>query len=64
MATAALGLAVTGAFQWESQSLTTEASPTGQRYIDHAHLGQRTCSTLLGSPPAERRLLLVPLYLL
>ena len=51
-------------FQWESQSLTTQASPTGQRYIDHAHLGQRTCSTLLGSPPAERRLLLVPLYLL
>jgi superfamily II DNA or RNA helicase len=26
-------------FQWESQSLTTEASPTGQGYIHHAHLG-------------------------
>ena len=26
-------------FQWESQSLTTEASPTGQRYINHTHLG-------------------------
>jgi superfamily II DNA or RNA helicase/HKD family nuclease len=26
-------------FQWESQSMTSEASPTGQRYINHAHLG-------------------------
>jgi hypothetical protein len=26
-------------FQWESQSLTTEASPTGRRYINHTHLG-------------------------
>ena len=26
-------------FQWESQSLTTEASPTGQRYINHARQG-------------------------
>jgi hypothetical protein len=26
-------------FQWESQSLTTEASATGQRYINHVRLG-------------------------
>ena len=26
-------------FQWESQSLTTEASPTGQRYINHGRRG-------------------------
>jgi hypothetical protein len=26
-------------FQWESQSTTSEASPTGQRYIHHRELG-------------------------
>ena len=28
-------------FHWESQSLTREASPTGQRYINHAERGSR-----------------------
>jgi hypothetical protein len=28
-------------FHWESQSLTREASPTGQRYIHHAERGSR-----------------------
>ncbi len=28
-------------FHWESQSLTREASPTGQRYIHHAELGSK-----------------------
>ena len=26
-------------FHWESQSLTTQRSPTGQRYIKHRELG-------------------------
>ena len=28
-------------FHWESQSLTRETSPTGQRYIHHAERGSR-----------------------
>jgi len=28
-------------FHWESQSTTTAASPTGQRYIHHAARGSR-----------------------
>ena len=28
-------------FHWESQSLTRESSPTGQRYIHHRELGSR-----------------------
>jgi hypothetical protein len=28
-------------FHWESQSTTTAASPTGQRYINHAERGSR-----------------------
>ncbi len=28
-------------FHWESQSTTTDASPTGQRYIHHAARGSR-----------------------
>jgi hypothetical protein len=28
-------------FHWESQSLTREASPTGQRYIHHRERGSR-----------------------
>jgi len=30
-----------GLFHWESQSTTTAASPTGQRYIHHAERGSR-----------------------
>ena len=30
-------------FHWESQSTTSAASPTGQRYIHHADLGSRIC---------------------
>jgi hypothetical protein len=26
-------------FHWQSQSTTSETSPTGQRYINHASLG-------------------------
>lgn len=28
-------------FHWESQSVTREASPTGQRYINHQRMGSR-----------------------
>jgi hypothetical protein len=30
-------------FHWESQSTTSAASPTGQRYIHHAERGSRVC---------------------
>ncbi|SDE70377.1 Helicase conserved C-terminal domain-containing protein [Blastococcus fimeti] len=47
-------------FQWESQSTTAEASPTGQRYINHRELGStvhlflretKTADGTLGTPP-------------
>ena len=28
-------------FHWQSQSTTSETSPTGQRYINHARLGSK-----------------------
>jgi len=47
-------------FQWESQNVTSEASPTGQRSIHHRQgVAPRTCSSReskeddrdLGTPP-------------
>ena len=40
-------------FQWESQSTTTSASPTGQRYINHRELGSSVHLFLRESKAAD-----------
>ncbi len=37
-------------FQWESQSTTTQSSPTGRRYINHERLGSRIALFIRRAP--------------
>jgi hypothetical protein len=37
-------------FHWESQSTTSESSPTGQRYINHLDLDSSVCLFARESP--------------